>query len=174
MPKRSIFFSILCIAALIAFICIGIYPNYITLKDFQNVERDLKDKIKLQQSIMPVYMKLIERTQIRHEGRLFLPDMKNKQGISTQQLIQVLRKTAKTCAMEVDAIIPDAASYSESQGKIWADTVFRGDFKNFYPFLTKIGGLPFIEEIESFEIKTAGRRKILTLRFLFIHKSINH
>lgn len=171
MPKRSIVFSIICAAALVVFIFIGLYPNYMAMKRFKQLESDLETKVKIHDLILPVYMKLIERIQIKHESKLFLPDMKNVQGVTTQELIRELRNMARSSGIKVQTIIPDAASYSENPGKIKADASFKGNFKDFYPFLNKIGETPFIEKIERFEIITIDNAKILKLRLSFIHNS---
>jgi hypothetical protein len=155
-PKKSVYYLLLCSIGILMFILIGLYPMQSSLSALDEEIAGVKTRIEEQKALFPLYKELAERMRkrrdselLRYSGRIEL-SIDQIDGISTR-----FREIAEESNLETISITPDPKSLANDSKSMSVSLVMRGDFLKFRRFLFDLETVPYLQHIQEFQIQEA-------------------
>ena len=154
----------ICMLSIIAFFFVGIYPNLKSLDEVDEEIGALNHKVRTQELLYPVYLRLL--AEITHRSPTKLPIPKSHK-ISTNDLTGI-NKAFMDIANENNATfisaVPDASNYLEDMGYLTLNVSFAGDFFDLRSLLLAVCRLPYLEAIDQMQMETVNEKKRLIIK----------
>jgi hypothetical protein len=159
-PKKSVYYLLLCSIGILMFILVGLWPLQSSLSGLDDEIAGIKARIEEQKALFPLYKELTERIRkkkeselLRYSGKIAL-SIDQIDGISTR-----FKEIAEESNLETISITPDAKSLANNSNSMSVSLVVRGDFLKFRGFLFDLETVPYLEHIQEIQIleSLAGR-----------------
>ena len=157
--KLSIQYFLLCFAGVMLFVFLGIIPGYKSLAVLNEKTKDLQLEIDKQETLLPIYQKLVQEIEIRKSKVLPFPTRTKLPMEQMDEFFLEFTSLAKRSNMIALSVRPELNSLKENSGFLLVYTVFKGDFLDLRKLLIGLGEIPYLEYIEEIEIKQAERGK---------------
>lgn len=164
-PRRSLIYLLICVAGIMAFVLVGIYPSYRNLARTDGSIAELKARIEEQKILFPLYQKL--RKELAAEASRGQPGP-SKVGLPVRRvddLTPIFGEIAANCGMELSAVTPDVKSLVDDSRFLSVGVALRGNFTNLRNFLVALSNLPYLGDIEQLQIQEgpSGKEYFLKL-----------
>jgi hypothetical protein len=164
-PKRSIYYLLLCSLGILMFIAVGLFPMQSSLSGLDEEIAGVKAHIEEQKVLFPIYKELSERIRmkkdldlLRYSGKVAL-SIDQIDGISTR-----FKEIAVERNLETLSVTPDAKSLANNPKSMSVSLVVRGDFLKFRGFLFDLEAVPYLEHIQEIQILEALAGKEFRLK----------
>ena len=166
MPKFKIHSSNLvylaiCLAGIVAFFFVGIYPNLTALQSIDQDIAALNQKAEKQALLYPVYLKLFQEVMHKSPEKLTAPESKKITHDNLSRINDIFEKLAAESHTAFISAIPDTSNYLEDTGYFSLNVAFHGDFFNLRNVLLGICRLPYLESIDAMQFEATDTDKQL-------------
>jgi hypothetical protein len=164
-PKKSIYYLLLCGIGLLMFILIGLYPLQSSLSGLDEEIAGIKARIEEQKVLFPLYKELTERIRKKKDSELLR--YSGKIGLSIDQIDGIstrFKEIAEESNLETLSIAPDAKSLANNSQSMSVSLIVRGDFLKFRRFLFDLETVPYLEHIQEIHIQEALAGKEFRLK----------
>jgi len=155
-PKKSIYYLLLCSIGILMFILIGLYPLQSSLSRLDEEIAGIKARLEEQKVLFPLYKELTERVRKKKDSELV--HYSGKIGLSIDQIDGIstrFKEMAEERNLETISITPDAKSLVNNSKSMSVSLVLRGDFLKFRKFLFDLETVPYLEHIQEIQIQEA-------------------
>jgi hypothetical protein len=154
LPSQSITLILICGGAILAFIILAIYPNYISLADMDMEIKSLNARLEEQKVLFPVFKDIFKKAQI--SNKMDLP-FTNKEKLSredTEIIPIIIKKATQQGNIKLESIVTDVESAIGDSAHLRIDISLKGGFLDLRKFLLKLNKLPYLEHIEKIRIQS--------------------
>ena len=161
---KSLVLLLICLAVILGFILMVIYPDSKALARQDLKIKELKTRIKQQELLTPLYEDL--KALARFKAPIGLPMPKRESLVRGEvgRLSMTFQEMAKNSNLEVDSVVAQVRQLENGSDLLGMDVSAKGDFFDFRGFLIQLAGLPYLEHIERVQIQSARNPKSLKLR----------
>lgn len=166
----NVIYLAICLLGIIALCLVGIWPNAATIKDTDREIEHLKQQVKTQELLYPVYRELIKEATRKSLSKLPIPETNKIPRNDLSMVNKSFQKIAKENNVDFESAIPDASSYLEDTGHLVMNVEYSGDFFQFRGLLLGICQLPYLETIEEMILETAKDSKRMKFKLRFIQE----
>lgn len=165
-PGRSVMYLLICLVIAVIFYFVAIYPCQKSIKDMDLSMAQVSEHLEKQKALLPLYNELVKESQSEVHSSLPVPDTEGLSRNDIDTIAPLFEKMADKCNMQVVSVSPDALAFTEKSSNIMVDIQLKGKFLDFRTFLVELGKTPFLERVESIEIKQESVYKqfFLTVR----------
>jgi hypothetical protein len=160
---------ILCALGLLAFLLTVIYPNYLTMKDYDRQISVIDKEIVLRQTLAPIYGQLIERARMAPSTQLRTPEKTALDIGNTSRLTQIFENIANSAGLRLESVTPDAQTLDQGNGLLMVEVIFRGDFLNVQPLINTVVEQSFVERIHQIHVRCDENDKWIKLSVSLLH-----
>lgn len=168
-PSNLIYLTI-CLLGILALCLVGIWPNAAEIKEANQQIETLKQQVKTQEMLYPVYRELIKEATQKTPLKLPVPE-KNKIPRNDLNLVnKAFLQLAKDNNVTFSSAVPDASSYLEDTGHLVMNVEYSGDFFQLRGLLLGICQLPYLEAMESMTIETQKDTKRMGFKLKFVQE----
>jgi hypothetical protein len=165
-PKRSVYYLLLCSSGILLFIAIGIYPLQNSLSRLDEDIAGIKARIEEQKVLFPLYKELMGRFQ-KKDSKLLLNAPKSSLSVDQiDGIATIFKKIAQQCNLETISIAPDAKSLANNSKSMSVSLIVRGDFLTLRKFLFELEALPWLEHLQEVQIQEVLAGKEFRLKTL--------
>jgi hypothetical protein len=164
LPTRSVVFLLICVAGIMAFGLLVIYPYHISLNDADVQIKQLKSRIEEQKVLYPVFQDLLRKARLKETRGLPFPEKTKLAREDTAKISAVFHEMAKKSHMQLVDIKPEVGSLVENTGYLKLNLDLKGEFFNLRDFLILMEALPYLEHIEQVQIRAAKESKAIRLK----------
>lgn len=170
LPTKSLSYFFMLGGGIILFVLLAIMPAQ---KESQALDFEIENintRIKEQKILTPVYENLLKKAQLKPpEGLNFIPKEKLKRG-DTEKVAVTFQGMAKDSQLMLVDFSPALDTLINRTGFLMVDIVLKGEFINLLPFLLQLCQLPYMEQIEQFNIQSVRETKEIKLRIWLAHE----
>lgn len=152
-PRGSILFFLPCFAGLIVFIFAGTVSSYKTVLALEGEAGVLTSTIQETAYLKPVRQSVMGRLEVKTERALPLPEKKPLPRSESAQIFSSISDLADKSGMRLMKVIPDATALASDSEFLPVDISVSGNFNSFRGLLAGLGGLPYLDAVESIEIR---------------------
>jgi Tfp pilus assembly protein PilO len=153
---------IVSIVAVLAFIFLLVVPSFITARGLEQKLTDLRFQLKEHQTLQPLYESLKKSAQGGATVLVNPAHTGNKEKLDTA--LQRMREVSGESAMTVTSLQPDLDKGFAGDKSIVVNVSLKGRFENFWTLLSKLGALPFLDNVETISIQRTQDGKELDFK----------
>jgi len=164
LPKRSLIYILICASGILLFVVGGILPNQKAILDLESESVRIKSELRQQELLFPAFRKAIRTLHEKKKNDLPFP---NKTSVAKKDIAIIsafFKKLSTECKLHFESGIPDVGKINKTSGIIPFNLVLKGDYFDFRFFLTQLMLVPYLEHIETFQIKSGSGMKEYRLR----------
>jgi len=136
-------------------------------RSLARLEKDigqLNTQLAAQEILFPLYQKLTGELQAAELPLLPLPDRTELRRDRVAEVPIIFADMARGADMQATRVIPELVALSREAGFFKVDVVVRGDFFAFRQFLTALGEIPYLRQIEEIQIEAQPASKEYRLK----------
>ncbi|MCP4113946.1 MAG: hypothetical protein GY737_00820 [Desulfobacteraceae bacterium] len=153
------------IAVVLVFLMLFNYPAYQSLRKIESKITETEYRLKVQQTLYPFYLALKKKEGQRMTTTLPWPDKEaipvNRVDEIPSMIKDIARRSGK---LHVVSVIPDVNTMDRKARRISVNIELKGDFPVFRDFMSGLGGLPCLEEMENIRIETVHGSNLLFMK----------
>lgn len=163
-PLQTIRYIVICLGGILGFILLAIFPSHRALNDSEKQITKLQEQIEEQKMLHPLFHDLLKRSKVETPSRLPFPKKAKLSRDETGDISSFFQELAVRNQFKVESIVPDMVSLTDGSGHLMLDTILKGSFVNFRRLLLQLGEIPYLERIESIQIRTVEDIKEFRLK----------
>jgi hypothetical protein len=152
-PKRTIFYSLLCLSCILFIILVGIIPKQFSLGYLDQKIKNIQFQVEEQKSLYPIYQDLQKRAQVGDSKVLPAPARSTLLRTQLNAIPATLREIARKANLDMVSASPDLNSLSSESRLLQVNAIIRGNFFNFRKFLIGLGEVSYMERVEEIQIQ---------------------
>lgn len=156
-PRGSFLFFLPCLAGLLVFIFVGTVSSYKTVLALEGEAGALKSSIQETNYLKPVRQSVMGSLEEKTEWALPLPEKKPLPRSESAQIFSSISDLADKSGMRLVKVIPDATLLASDSEFLPVNISVSGNFNSFRGLLAGLGGLPYLDDVESIEIRGDGK-----------------
>ncbi|MCU0586899.1 MAG: hypothetical protein MUF52_01980 [Syntrophobacteraceae bacterium] len=162
LPKRSLYYLLVCVGGILAFLLLGIMPLQLAQKDLDSDIAAVEARIEEQKSLFPVFQDLLHQERRAHELGVLLPSSRSRlaqdqiDGIST-----VLGGLAAQCGTDIVNVTTDLKSLEADVKTLRVRISAKGELPRFRCFLLELCRLPYLESVDDLRVQQVSEGKEL-------------
>ena len=154
----------------LALCLVGIWPNSEALKESDEEIAQLKQQVKIQEMLYPVYRELIKEATQKSPEKLPVPETSKIPRNNLSEANEAFIKIAQENNVTFASAVPDASSYLEDTGHLIMNVEYDGDFFQLRGLLLKICQLPFLESIEEMTLEASKETRRISFKLKIIQE----
>lgn len=170
LPLQSIRYIVICLVGLIGFTLLTILPSHRAIRTTERQIAELKQAIEEQQALQPLFQQLLEQAKRRTPSDMPFPKKAKLGRGETGGISSFFQELARRNDFRVESIVPDVVSLTDGSGYLKLNTVMTGRFLDFRKLLLQLGELPYLEHIETIQIRTIGELKEFRLKLWILQE----
>lgn len=163
-PVRSVVYLLISTAIVAAVILFVLYPYYKSLNNLDMEIAGIKERIKAQRELLPLYTKLVEKSGMSAADKFSLPERSTLPKNNIDLIPSIFKGLARKSHTEIISVNPDFTTISKGQGSILINATVRGNFFGLRDFLVELGKVPYVRQIEEIEIQQRSADKELKMK----------
>lgn len=163
LPSLSILNFIICGGGILAFLVLLILPNQQTLAKLDNELERMNSMVEEQKMLFPLYNELFRVAQEEIETDLPSPETSKLEQQKVGDLSKLFEKMAEQSGLLLQSVEADVSSLIDDSGFVRMIVKLQGRFYDLRKFLVNIGGLPYLDHIEQFQIQTLNNAEVLEM-----------
>jgi len=163
-PVRSVIYLLISIVIVAAVILLVLYPYYKSLNNLDMEIAGFKQRITTQKELLPLYTKLLEKSEMSAPDKFSLPEKSSLPKNNIDLIPSIFKGLARKSNTEIISVNPDFTTISKGQGSILINATVRGSFSGLRDFLTELGKVPYVQQIEEIEIQQRSADKELRMK----------
>jgi hypothetical protein len=153
MPKRSLWYLIICGGIILLFVLAGIFPLYQYNSHRINENKKLKYQIEEQKELGPIYLTLLKIMENKDLRVLPNPKKATIPRVEAGKFQDAFRAIAGKSGLMTISLTPDLTTLAESSTFLLHNAVLKGEFDNFRKMLIGLGAVPYLDRIEEIRIQ---------------------
>jgi hypothetical protein len=169
-PARSMLYIIACAVVLAGFIFLVLAPRQGTIAGLDRDIRDIDNRIKQQEAFSPIYEGYKKQIELGAQRLLPMPHKERLLWDKAEGISIIFQEAARNSGLEMVSAVPEVDSLANDQGILALRLNLKGDFLDLRSFLSELGTMPYLEEIEEIAIQSADKDKEFRLRLLLALK----
>jgi hypothetical protein len=155
----------LCLAAISVFAGTMIWPQTRRIREMDARISELREEIRAQEMLFPLYRVHIADIQRLKGYRLFpVPDLSDGGIPSPGESMTRIRELLGEYGFVVFNLAPDIARLDRREDRLALDIQATGDFLRLRDLLLSLGRLPYVIHFESLEIRESAASESIRLR----------
>jgi hypothetical protein len=154
LPSRSYVNIIICIAGIIAFIFLVIFPQNQSRKSLDQEIEQLTTRIEEQKILAPLFEQLTSKSQFKAPDDLPFPERKKLSKEEARQISFAVQKVIQQNDFLVENIVPDVNTLMDGSGFLKLSLVAVGNFFQLRNVMLQLTEIPYLEHIETFQLET--------------------
>jgi hypothetical protein len=165
MPKKSMYYLLLCSVGILMFVAVGLLPMQTSLRGMDEEIVGLKARLEEQRVLFPIYKELSERIRkkqdsdfLRYSAKIAL-SIDQIDGISSR-----FKEIADESNLETISVTVDAKSLANNSKSMLVFVVVRGEFPKLRGYLFDLEAVPYVEHFQEIQILEALAGKELRLK----------
>lgn len=162
--SSNVTYLVICMLGIIAFFFVGIFPNKAALSEMDDEINQLRNTVKTQELLFPVYQRLIKEVTTKVPTTLSLPGQKRLTPAELAAINREFRRLAKENDVVFVNAAPEVTNYFEDVEHLTMRVAYSGDFFNLRNLLLSICQLPWLESIDEMRIASQEQQKRLALK----------
>ncbi|MFH1138456.1 MAG: hypothetical protein V1816_20465 [Pseudomonadota bacterium] len=149
-PSASL---IVCLAGVLLFLLVVIFPNYRNIAREQNRILELQDQIEEQKILKPFFENLKKQEEITQVENLALPKPEKLPRGDLTILAEAFPDLASREGLVFKSLAPLVNTLREDDGQMAVELNLTGGLFNFRKFLIRLGALPYLSHIEEIAVR---------------------
>jgi len=171
LPSKSYVNIVICIAGIIAFILLVIYPQNQSRKSLDLEIERLATRIEEQKILAPLFKELTSKTQFKAPTDLPFPEQKKLSKEEARQISFAVQKVIQQNDFIVENIVPDVNSLMDGSGFLKLSLVAVGDFFQLRNVMLQLSEIPYLDHIETFQLETIDDLIKVTFKLWFAQET---
>jgi hypothetical protein len=165
LPKRSLYYILMCAGGILAFVLLGIVPAQRALMELETEIASTRARIEEQDTLFPRFQELLRQERAFYETGLSLPA---ERGTLPRDQVDgvagILGVIAGRCNLEIPSVTPDLKSLADGSRTLAVRATVRGEFDLFRDFLLELNRLPYLDRINEVQVQETTGGLELRLR----------
>jgi hypothetical protein len=161
---QSVRYAVICLGGIIGFVMLSIFPTHRAIVTTDKKIAALTEKVEEQKVLYPLFKDLLEKSKSETPSQLPFPKSAKLSKEETEDISSFFQELARQNGFSVETIVPDVVSLTDGSGYLMLDAVLRGEFLKFRNLLLQLGEIPYLEKIESIQIRTVEDLKEFRLK----------
>ena len=153
LPVRTLLYLSVSIFIVVIFLLVIVYPYYQSLGTLDKKIAGMYERAERQKVLLPLYMKLVEKSEASVPDKLFLPSRKTLSKNNIDLIPSLIKGIARKSGMQVITINPDLTTLSTRKDLLLIYVTVRGSFFDVRNFVIELGKVPTIDHIEEIDIQ---------------------
>jgi len=153
LPKKSIWYLIICGGIIVIFISAGIVPLYrynsALNKDIQKLEEQIKEQKKLQIAYSSL-INLKGKSDLRNLPNPLRTTIPRQEALKFQD---IFKETALKSGLKPVSLTPEFNTLAGPSNLLSHTAIVKGEFHNFRKLLIKLGNISYLDRIEELRIE---------------------
>ncbi len=154
----------ICVAGILGFVLLSIFPTHRAMTAMDQKLETLTEQLEEQNVLHPLYEDLVDKSKSETPSQLPFPKKAKLSRDETEDISAFFQQLARQNEFKVQTIVPDVVSLTDGSGYLKLDTVLKGEFFKLRDLLLQLGEIPYLEQIESIQIRTVGDAKEIRLK----------
>ncbi len=163
-PVRNLIYLVICIVIVGGFILLILYPSYKSLNRLEAELTNVEQRIDTQKTLLPLYMKLVEKSEAGVSTMFSLPERKKLTENNLDLIPSVFKEIARGSGTRIVSVNPDFTTLARNKRAILINATVRGNFFNFRKFLIELGKISYMKQIEEIQIQQRAADKEFNLK----------
>ena len=164
LPLQTVRYIVIWVGGILGFILLAIFPSYRAIIATDRKIEMLQEKIEEQEALYPLFQELLKKSQRQTPSQLPFPKKAKLSREETGEISNFFQGLAQKNNFKVESIVPDVVSLTNGSGYLMLDATLKGGFLFFRRLLLQLGEIPYLEHIESIQIRTVGHDKEFRLK----------
>jgi hypothetical protein len=153
LPVRTLMYLSVSIVIVVIFLLVIVYPYYRSLDTLDKDIARMYERAERQKVLLPLYMKLVEKSEASAPDKLSLPSRKALSKNNIDLIPSLIKGIARKSGMQVITIKPDLTTLATKKDLLLIYATVRGSFFDVRNFLIELGKVPAIDHIEEIDIQ---------------------
>ncbi len=171
LPSKSYVNIAICIAGIIAFILLVIYPQNQSRKSLDLEIERLTTRIEEQKILAPLFKELTSKGQFKAPTDLPFPERKKLTKEEARKISFAIQKVIQQNDFTVENIVPDVNTLMDGSGFLKLSLVALGDFYRLRNVMLQLTEIPYLEHIETFQLETVDDLIKVNFKLWFAQES---
>jgi hypothetical protein len=171
LPPRSYVNIVICLAGIIAFILLVIYPQYQSQISLDHEIANLTTRIEEQKILAPLFKDLTTKGRSKIPEDLPFPQRQKLSKEEARKISFAIQAVIQKNDFTVENIVPDVNSLMDGSGFLKLSLVAIGDFFRLRDVLLQLSEIPYLEHIEMLQIETYDDLIKVSLKLWFAQES---
>lgn len=167
LPVRTLIYLSVSIVIVVLFLLVIVYPYYQSLGTLDREIAGMYKRAERQKVLLPLYMKLVKKSEDSVPDKLFLPVRKSLSKNNIDLIPPLIKGIAQKSGMQTVTVNPDLTTLATKKDYLLIYATVRGGFFNVRDFLIELGKVPYIDHIEEVEIQQKMTDKECKLKLWF-------
>jgi len=163
--KKNILFALACAGAILLLILLLILPRQRLMERQTHEMAALAEEIAREKTLLPIYNELVKEKEEYGPPALPSPKRSVLGRAEAGRITALLEQASAKSGMTLVSTVPDINSLTETGRFLSVAIALSGDFRGFHDFLTALGEIPFVWQVEKLRIApgTGAREYQLTI-----------
>jgi hypothetical protein len=153
LPVKTLIYLSVSIFIVVIFLFVVVYPYYQTLGTLDKEIARMYERAERQKVLLPLYMKLVEKSEASVPDKLLLPSRKALSKNNIDLIPSLIKGIARKSGMQVITINPDLTTLATKKDLLLIYATVRGSFFDMRNFLIELGKVASIDHIEEIDIQ---------------------
>ena len=171
LPSKSYVNIAICLAGIIAFILLVIYPQSQSRKSLDLEIERISTRIEEQKILAPLFKELTSKAQIKIPDALPFPERKKLTKEEARQISFAVQKLIQQNDFTVDNIVPDVNTLMDGSGFLKLSLVAVGDFFRLRDVMLQLSEIPYLAHFELLKVEALEDMVKVTLKLWFAQES---
>jgi hypothetical protein len=153
LPVGTLLYLSVSIFIIMIFLLMIVYPYYKSLGTLDKEIAVMYERAERQKVLLPLYMKLVEKSGQSVPDKLFLPARESLPKNNIDLVPPLIKGIARKSGMQAVVVNPDLTTLTTTKGFLLTHATVRGGFFDIRNFLIELGKVPSLDHIEEIEIQ---------------------
>jgi hypothetical protein len=167
LPSRNVILILIFGVGVILFVLLSIFPSYSDYNDITQQIDSLKAKIEEQKILSPIFNDFSAKTKFEEPDNLPFPAKSKMPKKETGKISSTIQGIIQNNGFQLDKIETDVDSLLQESGFLKLSVHMSGDFLNLRNVMLELGGLSYLEHVESIEISRHNENSKIQLKLWF-------
>jgi hypothetical protein len=171
LPPKSYVNIFICLAGIIAFILLVIYPQYQSQKSMDQEIETLSTRIEEQKILAPLFKDLTTKAQVKTPENLPFPERQKLSKEEARKISFAVQAVVQQNNFTVENIVPDVNTLMDGSGFLKLSLVAVGEFFRLRDVLIQLSEIPYLEHFETLELETDDDLIKVSLKLWFAQEA---
>lgn len=170
LPRQAVIYAVLFGIGILAFVLLGIYPNYADMKKLEREAIELKAEIDGQRVLAPYYKRLATLSKRKPPTGLTIPRQTRLSQDEINQISSTFSDLARQNNLEMYTLSPDLDSFIGDLGLLKMALTVAGRYDDLRQYLLKLAEMPYMAHIENMALEAKSKTLQLSLQLWLAQK----
>ena len=162
---------VICLAGIVAFILLVIYPQNQSRKSLDHEIERLTTRIEEQKILAPLFKELASKAKFKVPNDLPFPERQKLSKEEARQMSFTVQKVIQQNDFTVENIVPDVNSLMDGSGFLKLSLVAIGDFFGLRNVMLQLSEIPYLAHVEQLQVEAYDDLVKVTLKLWFAQEN---